>query len=172
MWYIYQIKYIYQLKKKKELNLKNINFGFVGRLSREKNIPLIFYSIKKYIEYISDTEFNRSCTLHMFGTSSNNKYEIYLKKLSEKLDIHNKVIFHGNVDDLDTIYNKIDILLLTSISEGILYCLIEASYYNIPCVVTNVGCVNEIIQENGYIVNLYNYPTINNLYVKIILYYF
>jgi len=154
------------IKKKKELNLKNINFGFVGRLSREKNIPLIFYSIKKYIEYISDTEFNRSCTLHLFGISSNKNYENYLKKLAEKLDIRNKVIFHGNIDKLDDIYNKIDILLLSSISEGIPYCLIEASYYNIPCVVTNVGCINEIIQDNRYLVNLYNYPTINNLYIK------
>ena len=146
----------------RKFNKHNVNFGFVGRLSKEKNIPLILRAFRKYI----DT--NNNCKLHIFGDSDDDIYIKYINNLITFLGIDEYVIRYRHISDINDIYSKIDILLLPSVSEGIPYCVIEASYYNIPTVATNVGCINEIIkhQDTGLLFDLCGYPNIKALYVN------
>ena len=146
---------------KKYINDKCINFGYVGRMSKEKNIPLILRSFNKYVKI------NGNCKLHMFGDSLNKIHQNYINDLITVLNIEDKVKQHGYVDNMDDIYNNIDILLLPSVSEGIPYCIVEASYYGIPVIATDVGCIKEIIthKENGLLFDLEGYPYIKSIFI-------
>jgi len=146
----------------RKFNKHNVNFGFVGRIAKEKNIPLILRAFRKY------TDTNNNCRLHIFGNCDNDIYNKYINNLIILLGIGEYVIRYGYMQDINNIYNKIDILLLPSVSEGIPYCVIEASYYGVPTIATNVGCVNEIIKhrETGVLFDLTGYPNIKSLYVN------
>ena len=145
---------ILDIKENKDV----INFGYVGRISKEKNINLIIDSFNEFLYY------NSNALLHIFGNTDTNHYYPLLKNIISQLKLEEKIIFHGIVTDKDQIYNKIDYLLVSSISEGIPFCIIEASYYNVPVISSNVGSIKEIINsDNGFLFNIegFNY-TFNN----------
>ncbi len=140
-----------------------LSFGFVGRISIEKNIPLLFYSFRKFLDEYASMD----CILHIFGDTCNEKYGKYINKLAIDLKIDSFIEYHGHVSDKDEIYKDIDILLLPSISEGIPYCLVERSYYGIPVVASNIGAIDEIVSEDdGILFDYKNYPVNDNLYVN------
>jgi glycosyltransferase involved in cell wall biosynthesis len=142
---------------------QTLSFGFVGRLSIEKNIPLLFYTFKKYTQ----NNPNIDCILNIFGDTNNKKYGKYINKLAIELNIDNMIDYHGNISNKDEIYNSIDILLLPSVSEGVPYCLIERLFYGIPVVASNVGAIKEVVSDdNGILFDYVNYPDINNIYVN------
>ena len=142
---------------------QTLSFGFVGRLSIEKNIPLLFYTFKKY----TLNNPNIDCILNIFGDTNNNKYGKYINKLAIELDIDNMIDYHGNISNKDEIYNSIDILLLPSVSEGVPYCLIERLFYGIPVVASNVGAIKEVVSDdNGILFDYVDYPEIDNIYVN------
>lgn len=146
----------------RKFDINRVRFGFVGRISKEKNIPLILRAFSKY------KGINNNCILNIFGSRCDDAYDKYIDKLIKLLEIGDNIIRHGHVTNTDDIYNNIDILLVSSISEGIPYCIIEASHYNIPVITTNVGCISEIIKhkENGILFNLDGYPHIKDLFVN------
>lgn len=146
---------------KRVLDTECVNFGYVGRIAKEKNIPLILWSFNKYLKI------NNNSRLHIFGDSPNKMYNEYINEVITTLNINDKVIQHGYVKDMDEIYKNIDILLLPSVSEGIPYCIIEASYYGIPVIATDVGCIKEIIthEENGLLFDLDGYPYIKSIFI-------
>ena len=154
------------LLKQKILNIKNkdvINFGYVGRISKEKNIHLLIDSFNEFLF------FNSNALLHIFGNTETNYYYILLKNIINELNLQDKIIFHGIVNDKDKIYNSIDYLLISSISEGIPFCIIEASYYGIPVISSNVGSIKEIVNSNnGYLFNIegFNYSFENKFYIN------
>ena len=87
-----------------------------------------------------------------FGDGKNRQYlEVYAK---EKLDSKNNItyVFEGHVNNnqINQFYaeNKVDLLVNTSLYEGLPISMMEAMSHGIPCVGTNVGGVSEIIQDN------------------------
>lgn len=62
-----------------------------------------------------------------------------VKKLTVDLDCEDKVIFTGNRNDAEMMYNAMDIFCLPSLFEGLPVTMIEAQASGLPCVVsTNV----------------------------------
>ena len=140
-----------------------LSFGFIGRISIEKNIPLLLYSFKKIVDETIDIDF----ILHIFGDTPNKKYGKYINKLAITLQIDKFIEYHGHVLNKDEIYSNIDILLLPSISEGIPYSLIERTYYGIPAVASNVGSICEVVSDDdGILFDYINYPKIDDMYVN------
>jgi len=77
-----------------------------------------------------------------------------LKKLVAEKGLQQKVIFVGYVEDIDRIYNIIDINVISSVSEALCLSLIEGMCLGKPSVGTNVGGIPEVIRngENGLLV--------------------
>lgn len=69
--------------------------------------------------------------------------------LLEKLNLHDKVFFVGPRRDLDRVYADMDVLLLTSASEGFPYVVLEANCAGLPVVATDVGACREILTGIG-----------------------
>ena len=69
--------------------------------------------------------------------------------LLEKLNLHDKVFFVGPRRDLDKVYAEMDVVLLTSASEGFPYVILEANCAGLPVVATDVGACRDILTGIG-----------------------
>lgn len=57
------------------------------------------------------------------------------------------VTFLGWVEDVESVYEAADLLLLTSDNEGTPIAIIEAGLFGVPAIATNVGSVAEVIED-------------------------
>lgn len=83
-----------------------------------------------------------------------------LKKIVEALKIKDKVFFLGNLrqEDLAMHYLASSIFLLNSGYEGLSHAILDAMYYNLPIIVSDIGGNPELIQDdyNGLLVEYNN----------------
>ena len=72
-----------------------------------------------------------------------------------KVGLSDRFTFTGHRTDMHKIYAAIDLLAITSYTEGLPNVLLEAFAYSKPVVSTNVGGISEVISdgENGILVN-------------------
>ncbi|MBT8266886.1 MAG: glycosyltransferase family 4 protein [Bacteroidia bacterium] len=81
------------------------------------------------------------------------------KKLVNSLNLNEKVMFTGNISNISDYYNKSKIFAFTSVSEGFPNALVEAMYYELPCVSTDCPTgPSEIIvdDKNGFLIEVGN----------------
>ncbi len=75
--------------------------------------------------------------------------ELFCKRL--KLD--SKVLFLGNVENVDVFFESIDCMVSTSLGEGLPYTVLEAIERSVPCLLSNVPG-HRFLQDNKYLFNL------------------
>lgn len=75
----------------------------------------------------------------------------YLKNLVRELGLEGRVVFAGWVNDMDTFLNAVDISVISSVSEGFPYSVLEAARARCTMVSTRVGALTTVIDdgENG-----------------------
>ena len=151
---------IQKLKKEKLHNFKNYIIS-VGRLHEVKNFDLLIRSFSK-------TKAKEQLKLLILGEGSQRKA---LERLIDTLDLKNKVILVGAVDNVYSYLYYSKIFILSSKFEGFPNTLIEALACNVPSI--SVDCPTgpkEIINhnENGVLVENENEKeltkAIDNLY--------
>jgi len=73
-----------------------------------------------------------------------------MKNLIKDFEIESYFHFAGHLDanQLQDFYQKLNIFMLTSFTEGIPLTLLEVGAMGVPVVATNVGGVSEIISHN------------------------
>ena len=139
-------KVIYNLVKlpakvrKKKHNILKI--GFIGRFEREKGLH-------KFLEVAKNIE-NKKLKFYIFGKGS-----IKINK------IKNKNLKLNTWTKKDKIYNKINLLFVTSKIENCPFSVLEAKSRGIPTITISKGGIKEIIKNNndGIILN-------NNISIK------
>jgi len=127
-------------KKKRELKI-DINtkvVGVVARLSPVKDHQTLFYAFKKVKEKHNDVK------LVLVGSGS---LENNLKKLSVELGLENSILFLGKRSDVKELLPVMDIVCLSSLSEGLSITLTEAMAAKRPVVATNVGGNSELVVD-------------------------
>ena len=118
-----------------------INLVFVGRLSEEKGVEYILQSLSKVKgEWI----------LHLFGNGEED-YENKLHNLAIKLEIEQRLVWHGWVENP---WNQMkcedmDFSIIASDYEGFSLVAVESLSKGIPLLSTRVGIVPELIEEYG-----------------------
>ncbi|GIM30238.1 hypothetical protein CPJCM30710_29040 [Clostridium polyendosporum] len=130
---------------REELNIKeeDVLLGIVGRLSYEKGHLLLLEAFSKID--------NKNVKLIIVGDGE--LKDDITDKISE-LNINDRVIMFGFTNDVQSVYEAIDILVLTSYRECLPLVLLEAMSHKKPCIASNVGGVSEIISHgnNGLLV--------------------
>ncbi len=126
-----------------------IIFGYIGRLEYIKRCDLlikIFYRISLSFPNVR---------LVIIGTG---KEEKKLKKIVENLSLTNLVHFTGFQEKVDGYLNLIDILLITSVSEGISYSMLEALKFGLPIIAYNAPGINVLVKNdyNGFLIQQTN----------------
>ncbi|MBR5543287.1 MAG: polysaccharide pyruvyl transferase CsaB [Oscillospiraceae bacterium] len=74
-----------------------------------------------------------------------------LKSLVSELNLSDRVVFAGWIDDMDSFLNAADVSIISSVSEGFPYSILESIRAKCTMVSTKVGAMPEVIDdgENG-----------------------
>jgi len=115
---------------------KGKQVAFVGRLSHEKG-PDIYLQLARCFP-------NES--FHIYGTGT---LEPALKKSAS-----NNVHFHGQQDNMSSVWSEIGLLVMPSRFEGLPMAALEAMGRGIPVMAFDVGALSHLIKsnENGWLV--------------------
>ncbi|MDF5724548.1 MAG: glycosyltransferase family 4 protein [Rhizonema sp. PD37] len=108
------------------------------------------------IEAFSQTH-RKEFTLHLVGNPQKSiNYFHKLEKFVNELNLNKDIFFHDGSDKdlLCQLYSQAKIFVLPSINETFGIVLIEAMYYGLPIITTNVAAIPELITdgENGLLV--------------------
>ncbi|AWQ50362.1 amylovoran biosynthesis protein AmsD [Serratia marcescens] len=112
----------------------------VGRLTAQKGMELLLNNWSSFIED------NPTWRLDIAGEG---ELEHELKQQAEKLGLIDSVNFLGKVRDMESLYRKADILLMTSIYEGLPLVLLEAKAWGVPVIAYDCPTGPREIIENG-----------------------
>lgn len=125
---------------RKNLSIDNdkIVVGHVGRMVETKNHSFLFKVFKKFAE-------NENSFMILVGQGG---LENQLKKLANQMKIDDKVIFLGQKENVNQIYQAFDVFVLPSFYEGFGMVLLEAQMSNLPCVVSDTVPKNAKVIEN------------------------
>jgi len=112
--------------------------GYVGRLSPEKGQADLLAAAAQLMPQIPEL------SIALVGDGPDRDC---LKRRAESLGIANRVIFTGHLQDVRPVFRDIDVLALTSHTEGFPNVVLEALCMETPVVANDVGGVREIIED-------------------------
>lgn len=130
---------------KKYNNKRNKKIAYIGRLSEEKGVNLLIESFATLLEK------NKKLRLIIVGSGD---LEDKLKSQVKEFHIENNVLFLGYQENIQSIIQQIDLVVLPSYTEGLPLTPIESFAYGKPVVATAAGGTIEIIEDNknGFLV--------------------
>ncbi|MBQ7410039.1 MAG: glycosyltransferase family 1 protein [Clostridia bacterium] len=112
------------VRKELDINEETFVIGHVGRFNLQKNHKFIINLMEKLLRE------NENLKLLLIGDGET-KEEI--NKLACDLNINNKIIFLGIREDVNRIYQAMDILIMPSLFEGLPVTGIEAQANGLKC---------------------------------------
>lgn len=132
------VKELSNLQSKTAAEEEYINIGTVTRVVPIKDIKTMIQSFNMVKKEIKNTR------LYIMGpTDESKEYFKECKQLVERLKLED-VYFMGKVNIKDHI-GKMDIIILTSISEGQPLSILEGMASGKPTIATDVGCCRELL---------------------------
>ena len=131
----------YSIKLKLEHDPSKIYFGFIGRNAPQKGIDIMLKAFNQFVVK------NSHCNLIVAGFEIENSG---FKKYTSK-----NIKFIGKTKDIRSIYEMLDVFVLPSIyGEGTPNVILEALYFDLPCIGTNVGDISYLLDSGrGIVVN-------------------
>lgn len=119
----------------------------VGRLSREKNFPLLIRCSARLLE---------RGTRHNLVIVGGGEQEVDLRHHVESLGLRDTIHLVGSTVDVESYYRAADVFILSSLSEGLPNVVLEAMLLELPVVTTNFPGADELVLpgETGFIVPL------------------
>jgi glycosyltransferase involved in cell wall biosynthesis len=119
--------------------------GFIGRLIYQKGLPFFLQAASKVITTFPDV---------MFLIVGDGPLKAELEKLSNGLNIRQNCIFTGFRQDIPDILSAVDMLVMSSLYEGMPMVILEAMAASKPVIATNVGGIPELVKngETGVLV--------------------
>lgn len=125
-------------KNKHKIDYGKIKLGFAGSIVENKNLILILKVLKE-LKYT-----NNNFYLSIAGDGELKKdMEIFC----EKNNLKSNVEFCGNIENMNSFYEKIDILVLPSFTEGVPLVALEAAAKQKLIIMTKNSGISEILQD-------------------------
>ena len=145
--YVFESKNDLLMVDKKIKTEFTYNIGFIGRLSKEKNIQLLIDGINYFN---LNNNLNIKLNLYIIGSGNQNLVN---------LNTNIKLLGFLNKNEIKKYYNIFDYVISSSLTEGKSFSIIESLNYGIPCIHSNINGINEIIYDNinGFLFELENY---------------
>lgn len=129
-----------RIKARKDLGIGNAELviGTIGRLAPQKAQNHFIEAAKIILSKFPQARF----LIAGDGPLKND-----LLKLAEDLGIRERVVFTGFVENVRSIFEALDIFVLSSLWEGLPLTACEAMACHVPVVATTVGGVPELIED-------------------------
>jgi glycosyltransferase involved in cell wall biosynthesis len=118
-----------------------ILIGAIGNIKKAKGYDVLIRTAGIYACY------GENCKFLIAGREDIETFESLIT-LRKKLNLESKVLFIGYQDKPQDFLTALDVLLLTSESEGFSLAIVEAMNSSIPVVATRCGGPQEIITHN------------------------
>lgn len=117
----------------------------VGKLMEQKNHSMLIKAFSQIADIYSDKN------VHIYGKG---ELKESLQQQVDALNLENRVIFEGNIDNIFEVLHKHQYFVMCSNYEGLSNALLEAMTSGMMCISTNWNGVQDIIQdgENGLLV--------------------
>ncbi len=115
--------------------------GINAELHKNKGITYALEGLKQYKDVLGS-----NMNTHMIIVSEGEEKQ-NLMNLAKQLGLQEDVTFAGYVVDARTYMLAFDLLLLSSVKEGLPYTIIEAGFAKVPIIATNVGGISEVIEN-------------------------
>jgi glycosyltransferase involved in cell wall biosynthesis len=119
---------------------------YVGRIEIFKDIMTLLHAVKYATEKLPDI----NCLI--YGSCDDQEYVKILVDTVRTLELNDNVRFMGITSRPVDAYNAADAVVLTSLTEGFPFSIIEAMACGKPIVSTNVGGVPEALEGCGILV--------------------
>ncbi|KRQ87793.1 Alpha-D-kanosaminyltransferase [Caloramator mitchellensis] len=138
-------------------NIQDNFLLYLGGFSPRKNVDSLFYAYSKLLKNLSS-----DIKLVIIGQSRDDKAR--LEKLSQELNIQNRVIFTGYVpyEDLPYFYNSCTIFVYPSLYEGFGLPPLEAMSCKVPVIASNQTSIPEIVGDAALLINPYDIGELAN----------
>jgi len=147
-----KIKVIWHGIEKKKLNKKKVEelkahygignrkvvLGAVGRLSKEKGIPLLLKAVSSL-----------SCQNILLMFLGGGDKKVYFQGLAKKLHLEEKTVFTGFVPDVENYLKLFDIFISSSLKESFGLSILEAMSMGKPILAADIAPLREIVGEGG-----------------------
>lgn len=117
--------------------------GFLGRVVAIKDVKTLLRAARLVVDRCREAQF-----LIAGPTDEDEGYAEACVQLVEQLDLDHHVKFLGP-RQRDEFLEEIDVMLLTSVSEGLPFVIIESFAAGVPVVSTDVGSCRELIMGKG-----------------------
>ncbi len=121
---------------------------WVGRIDPLKDVETLIRAFRQISLRVP------SARLKLFGPipEGNEEYANSLKNLVADYKLSDKISFEGPVKPAHKAYESGDVVVLSSVSEGFPYTIIEAMMTGRPVVATRVGGIPEVLADTGMLV--------------------
>ena len=118
--------------------------GIVASLTEVKGHVYLFEAFKKLL---------KSYPFAILKIAGTGPLEGELKKYSKTLGIRDHILFHGYVNNIVSLYNSVDLLISSSLSEATSNSILEGMACGLHVIATKVGDNSKIIKqgETGYL---------------------
>ena len=154
-------KYRQTLREKLSVQNNEIVFGVFGRLSPEKGCLEILDAFN-----LLQNETDKAKLIYV---GEGPMIEMMQKRIRH-LNLEEKIIILGYCQQVQPLYEAIDVLVCPSRTEGLSNVILEAFANHKPVIATRVGGNPEIIkdQENGLLVNFGDIPGIKDRLLELV----
>ncbi len=116
------------------------NFGIASRIIARKGIPIVLDAMKLLLDD------HKNVHLYVAGSG---KYLEKLKLYSQEINIEKHVTWLGNIDGMQSFYNKIQVLVCPSVYEPFGLTVFEAASYGVPVIASGVDGIYEAVKLVG-----------------------
>ncbi|MEW6604671.1 MAG: GT4 family glycosyltransferase PelF [Thermoproteota archaeon] len=134
----------------------------IGRVDVFKDIVNLIQSIR----YVKNSVPDVQCLI--YGSSTDLEYSIRCINLVSTLGLQDNVRFMGKVRDPELAYNAADVVVISSITEGFPFAIIEAMACGKGIVATDVGGISEALEGCGLLVRSSHPQELANAIVKLL----
>lgn len=141
IYYGYDTKFLEMRDSKTLLPRSSIShriIGTIGRLVPQKDYETLLLAFRNYSTASPES------TLVILGEGH---LESSLKKMADKLDISQKILWVGKSDNVAGYMKEFDLMILTSRYEGFGFVLLEAMLSRIPVIASRNSAIPEVLGE-------------------------
>ncbi len=135
--------------------------GIVGRLSPEKDHPTFLHAASLLAQERNHLRF-------VCVGEGPAEYRDSLRQLTRSLKLTDHVIWLDGRSDMPAVFNALDLLVSSSITEAFSNVIAEAMACGVACVVTNVGDSAWLVGNMGEVVPLRNPVALKNAMEKLL----